>query len=360
MKQNRNGQEEVQALDKQGKTITIKINGKDRPVREEKRLVHDEDESQYVQSHREEALKETAASQESAEADDSFDWILPDPIEEEVLKEYKIAPKQAKKPKKNIGISVWNKKPTRNNRLYSTIFITVFFAVLLGTAFGVTILKFVTADTDQVAPAVTKVNPEPEKPDTGTGTGTAKDSVQLNNISAFVIQNGIFTTEEAAKERVNLLAGKGVAAEIFPVNGQFAIYLGMAGSIEDAKQISNTLKDKGIEVFAKPVEITGGTAADVTAEEGKFLEKAPEIYGILSSGKADSPEVIKKVVEYQIMLSEIPDKSIEDKNILKAKASIERASKAFSDFQKSKDKNQLADMQSNLLAFLSAYQSISK
>jgi len=345
-------------LDKQGKTITIKINGKDRPLKEEKRLMLDEDENQFVQSHRDEALKETAASQESAEADDSFDWILPDPIEEEVLKEYKIAPKQAKKTKKNIGISVWNKKPTRNNRLYSTIFITVFFAVLLGTAFGVTILKFVTADTDQVAPAVTKVNPEPEKPD--TGTGTAKGSVQLNNISAFVIQNGIFTTEEAAKERVNLLAGQGVAAEIFPVNGQFAIYLGMAGSIEDAKQTSNTLKDKGIEVFAKPVEITGGTAADVTVEEGKFLEKAPEIYGILSSGKADSPEVIKKVVEYQIMLSEIPDKSIEDKNILKAKASIERASKAFSDFQKSKDANQLADMQTNLLAFLSAYQSISK
>lgn len=343
-------------MDKQGKTITIKINGKDRPVKEEKRLMLDEDESQYVQSHRDEALKETAASQESAEADDSFDWILPDPIEEEVLKEYKIAPKQAKKQKKNIGISVWNKKTTRNNRLYSTIFITVFFAVLLGTAFGVTILKFVTADTDQVAPAVTKVNPEPEKP----ATGTAKDSVQLNNISAFVIQNGIFTTEEAAKERVNLLAGQGVAAEIFPVNGQFAIYLGMAGSIEDAKQTSNTLKDKGIEVFAKPVEITGGTASNVTAEEGKFLEKAPEIYEILSSGKADSPEVIKKVVEYQIMLSEIPDKSIEDKNILKAKASIERASKAFSDFQKSKDKNQLADMQTNLLAFLSAYQTITK
>lgn len=345
-------------MDKQGKTITIKINGKDRPLKDEKRLMLDEDESQYVHSHREEALKETAASQESAEADDSFDWILPDPIEEEVLKEYKIAPKQAKKPKKNIGISVWNKKPTRNNRLYSTIFITVFFAVLLGTAFGVTILKFVTADTEQVAPAVTKVNPESEKPD--TGTGTAKDSVELNQISAFVIQNGIFTTEEAAKERVNLLAGQGVVAEIFPVNGQFAIYLGMAGSIEDAKQTSNTLKDKGIEVFAKPVEITGGTAAEVTAEEGKFLEKAPEIYGILSSGKADSPEVIKKVVEYQIMLSEIPDKSIEDKNILKAKASIERASKAFSDFQKSKDANQLADMQTNLLAFLSAYQSISK
>ncbi|MEH7886785.1 SPOR domain-containing protein [Bacillus sp. JJ1609] len=343
-------------MDKQGRTITIKINGKDRPMKEEKNIKKEEDENHYVQSDRDDALNETAASQESA--DDSFDWVLPDPIEEEVVKEYKIAPKQPKKQKKSIGISVWNQKSIRKNRLYSTIFITTFFAVLLGTAFGVTILKFVTADTDPVVPAISKVNPSPEKAEEGKGAGSV--AAKLNSIPAFVVQNGIFTTEDAAKERVNLLAGQGVTAEIFPANGQFAIYLGTAGTIEEAKQISNTLKAKGVEVFAKPVEIPGGTAANITAEEAKILEKAPEIYSILSSGKEATPETLKKIVEYQIMLSEIPDRTVKDKNILKAKASIERASQAFSDYQKSKDGKQLASMQADLLAFLSAYQSIVK
>lgn len=348
--------EEVRVLDKQGRTITIKINGKDRPLKEEKNSIKKEDEAHFVQSDRDDALNETAASQESA--DDRFDWILPDPIEEEVVKEYKIAPKQPKKQKKKIGISVWNPKNPRKNRLYSTIFITTFFAVLLGTVFGVTILKFVTADTDSVAPAISKVNPAPEKTDEGKGAGSV--SAKLNSIPAFVVQNGIFTTEDAAKERVNLLAGQGISAEIFPVNGQFAIYLGTAGSIEEAKEISNTLKLKGVEVFAKPVEISGGMADNVTAEEAKLLEKAPEIYSILSSGNAATAETQKKMVEYQIMLSEIPDKTVKDKNILKAKASIERASKSFADYQKSKDGKQLAELQTNLLAFLSAYSSIVK
>jgi len=343
-------------LDKQGRTITIKINGKDRPLKEEKNSIKEVDEIHFVPSDRDDALNETAASQESA--DDSFDWILPDPIEEEVVKEYKIAPKQPKKQKKNIGISVWNPKNSRKNRLYSTIFITTFFAVLLGTAFGVTILKFVTADTDPVVPAISKVNTAPEKTEDGKGAGSV--SAKLNSIPAFVVQNGIFTTEDAAKERVNLLAGQGIAAEIFPVNGQFAIYLGMAGSIEKAKEISNTLKSKGVEVFAKPVEIPGGMADNVTAEEAKLLENAPEIYSILSSGNAATPETQKKIVEYQVMLSEISDKTVKDKNILKAKASIERASKSFSEYQKSKDGKQMAEMQTNLLAFLSAYSSIVK
>lgn len=348
--------EEVRVLDKQGRTITIKINGKDRPLKGEKNSIKEVDENQFFQSDRDDARNETAASQESA--DDSFDWILPDPIEEEVVKEYKIASKQPKKQKKNIGISVWNPKNSRKNRLYSTIFITTFFAVILGTVFGVTILKFVTADTDSTVTANSKVSPPPVKTEEGKGTGSA--SANLNSISAFVVQNGIFTTEDAAKERVNLLSGQGISAEIFPVNGQFAIYLGTAGSIEEAKEISNTLKSKGVEVFAKPVEIPGGMAEKVTTEEAKLLEKAPEIYSILSSGNAATPETQKKMVEYQVMLSEIPDKTIKDKNILKAKASIERASKSFADYQKSKDGKQLAEMQTNLLAFLSAYSSIVK
>jgi stage II sporulation protein B len=350
MDQNRNGQEEVQAVDKHGKTITIKINGKDRPVKEENRTTPEEENPSF-HNDREEAMSETAAAKEQAE--DSFDWILPDPVDTEPVKEYKIAPKQTKPQKKSIGISVWNKKTPRNNRLYTTIFVTVFLAVLLGTAFGVTILKFVTGETEQAGPVITTETPaQNETPSPGN------TSVQLNPISAFVIQNGIFTTEEAAKDRINLLSGQGIEGEVFPVNGQFAIYLGTAGNIEEAKEISNTLKAKGVEVFAKQVDIQGGTASEVGADEAKFLQQAPEIYSILVTGKADTPELQKKITEYQVMLSEMTDKNIKDKDVLKAKASIERASKAFSDYQKSKDAAQLSSMQTDLLAFLSAYQSL--
>lgn len=355
-------------MDKHGKTITIKINGKDRPIKEDK-LIHkheeagikinpldkDEVESWVFPNDRDEARYETAAAQEQVE--ESFDWILPDPVEEEVVNEYKIAPKQAnKQKKKGLGISVWNSKSKRNNRLYTTIFITVFFAVLLGTAFGVTILKFVTAESETPAPvtAPAKNPPSSDKPAAGS------ESIKLAAIPAFVIQNGIFTSAEAAKERVNLLAGQGVTGEIFPGNGQFAVFLGMAGSIEEAKQEAESLKAKGVEVFAKPVEISGGTAADLSAEESRILQQAPEIYKVLTSGAEAGAEAIKKVEDYQAALSKIADKSVKDKNVLKAKASIERASGAFVGYQKSKDASQLAEMEAELLSFLAAYQSIGK
>ncbi|MBT2693050.1 SPOR domain-containing protein [Bacillus sp. ISL-55] len=373
-------------MDKHGKTITIKINGKDRPVQADKKVkdngtikkpvqedsfekprYNKEKSSSYQINESQEsrsrvypldndaALNETAAAQEQTE--ESFDWILPDPVEEEIIKEYKIAPKQEKKPKKKgIGISVWNTKSKKNNRLYTTIIMNVLFAVLLGTAFGVTFLKFLPSEPDTAAPAVTtpKAGQPAEKPAAG------KESIELTSIPTFVVQNGIFTTEAAAKERVNLLAGQGVPAEVFPVNGQFAVYLGTAGSIEAAKQQAEALKAKGVEVFAKPFEISGGTADGLTAAESEFLKQAPEIYPILMSGSAAAPEEVQKVEKSQNMISKIEDKSIKDPTVLKAKASMERAGVAFISYQKSKDANQLAEMEKSLLAFLSAYQMIGK
>jgi stage II sporulation protein B len=387
MKQNRSGQGEVQALDKRGKTITIKINGKDRPVQGDKQIKDNGQKKKIIQEEQiekpksdkeivssfhinnnssgdrikvyplgnEAAVNESAAAQEQPE--ESFDWVLPDPVEEKNIKEYKIAPQQAKKPKKkSIGISVWNSKTKKNNRLYTTIIMNVLFAVLLGTAFGVTFLKFLPSEPQTTAPAAT----QPKSGPTAENPAVGKESLELTPIPTFIVQNGIFTKEADAKERMKLLVDQGVSAELFPVNGQFAVYLATAVSIEAAKQQAEALKDKGVEVFAKPFEISGGTAAGLTGAESGFIQQAPEIYSILMSGPAASPEEVKKAGDFQGMISKIEDKSIKDKNVLKAKASIERAGAAFINYQKSKDANQLAEMEKSLLAFLSAYHSIGK
>jgi stage II sporulation protein B len=386
MKQNRNGQGEVQALDKHGKTITIKINGKNRPVQEDrqdhqngiekKKQKEDKVENSKIEKENsgkfpindlrddrgkvypldnEAALNETAAAQEKTEED--FDWILPDPVEQEIVKEYKIAPKQQKKKKKSLGISVWNTKTKRSNRFYTTIFVTVFLAVLLGTAFGITFLKFVASEQDTTAlPTVSA----PKEGSPAKNPASGGEELKLKPIPVFIVQNGIFTTEDGAKERVKLLADKGVTAEQFSVNGQFAVYLGTAGSIEAAKQQAEALKAKGVEVFAKPFEIPGGTAAGLNANEAKFLQQAPELYSIMVSGSQASPEEVKKAEDFNALLGKIADKNIKDQNIFKAKASMEKASDSFASYQKSKDANQLEEMEKSLLSFLSAYQAIGK
>jgi stage II sporulation protein B len=388
MKQNRNGQGEVQALDKHGKTITIKINGKDRPVQEDnkshqiasgkKKQKEDRVENSKIEKENggkfpindlrddrikvypldnEAALNETAAAQEKTEED--FDWILPDPVEQEIVKEYKIAPKQQqqKKKKKSLGISVWSTKTKRSNRFYTTIFVTVFLAVLLGTAFGVTFLKFVASEQETTAlPAVNA----PKEGSPAKNPASGGEALELKPIPVFIVQNGIFTTEDGAKERVKLLADKGVIAEQFSVNGQFAVYLGTAGTIESAKQQAEALKAKGVEVFAKPFEIPGGKASGLNANEAKFLQQAPELYSILVSGSQASPEEVKNAEDFNALLGKIANKDVKDQNILKAKASMEKASASFASYQKSKDANELEEMEKSLLSFLSAYQAIGK
>lgn len=330
-------------MDKQGKTITIKINGKDHHLNQGPPF----DEKGEGFDSRGAALIESAASQESAE--DSFDWILPDPSEPEDIHEYKIAPTQQKKQKKKAGLAVWNKKSNQNKGVLATIVLTVFFAILLGSAFGVTILKFVTADSEAKIPAISKAVPSEEKPAAGSET------LKLGMISTFVIQNNIFSKEALAEEMRKSIVAKGIRAEIFPVNGQYAIYMGAASSLEEAKKAGEMIKAKGVDLYAKPVEIGGGTSAALTGDEVNFLKQAPEIYAALLSGGA---EHLPRVQEFQTVLSKIADEKTKDQNILKAKSGIESASKAFVSYQQSKDENQLKEMHDGLLSFLSGYQAI--
>ncbi|KIY22375.1 SPOR domain-containing protein [Mesobacillus subterraneus] len=372
-------------MDKHGKTITIKINGKHQPVQEvsqsqqhdseKKRQTEDwteiskketersgnvpinehrEDRSKVYPLDNDAMVKETAAAQEKTE--DDFDWILPDSGEQQSVKEYKFIPKQQKK-KKSLGISVWNTKTKRSNWFSKTIIVAVLLAVLIGTAFGVTFLKFVASE--QGTTASPAANP-PQAGSQAKDQASGGQELELKPIPVFIVQNGIFTTEDRAKERVKLLADQGIAAEQFSVNGQFAVYLRTAGSIEEAKQQADELKLQGLEVFAKPFEISGGKVSGVSAEEAAFLQQSSEIYPILMSGSQVSPDERKKVEDFNALHGTIANRSIEDRNIQKAIASMEKASGSFIGYQTTKDANQLAEMEKSLLSFLAAYQAIGK
>lgn len=333
-------------MDKQGKTITIKINGKDRLLKTDRHVEKEKNGGELL-GNRDETLLETAA------AKDSFDWILPDPVAGEPPKEYKIAPKPAKKLKGKVAISVWNKKGSQSKHFYTRIFLTVFFAILLGSAFGVTILKLVTSEEPSALQgAFEPAEKNTENPPAGS------ESLDLASLKAFIVQNGVFTTEDAAKARLDLLREKGVGAQIFTFGGQYAIYMGIAGSIEEAKKNSEEIQAKGIEVFAKPVEVAGGKVSSLNESEADFLRKAPEIYSILTAGIVGTAEDLKKVKDYHSMVAAIADKDIKDKNIRKAKAGIENASKAFIAYQSTKDEKLLSESRNGLLSFLSAYQAI--
>ncbi|WP_458474647.1 hypothetical protein, partial [Acinetobacter soli] len=139
---------------KSEKTITIKINGKDRPFQEKKEEKKGKTWELRQLDRKQEQTEFFASIQTAAgkEADDSFDWILPEETEDEDIKEYKIAT-PPNSPAEN-GLSTLARKFRGRNKqgFLTSIFLAVFFAVLLGTSFGFIMLKLVF--TDQAAETV--------------------------------------------------------------------------------------------------------------------------------------------------------------------------------------------------------------
>ncbi len=343
-------------MDKQ-KTITIKINGKDRHQRngEPGKEENVNREKQAIPGEKEMSWVETAASQEPAE--DDFDWILPDPVNKDELKEYKIT-EISEKPK---GIkqtaALKNRKPSG---IFPRIALNIFLAILVGTSFGLMILNTVKEEpSNKVQPAQTSpVAPASEAPaDPGK---KSTETIELPAISSHVVQGGVFSSEGAAEAAINALEGKGIHAQSISTNGQFAIYLATANTLEQAKAYGSDFKAKGADVFAKQLEIPGTKISEIGKEEGAILNAAPGLFHELTKIDSADADSIKAVESELEKLNKISDGKVKNKQVIALKANLESASAAFLSYQKTKDENKKDEVQKANLKVLAEWGKIAK
>ncbi|WP_156424333.1 hypothetical protein [Bacillus sp. FJAT-27445] len=260
---------------KKQNTINIKLNNESRPVPEQSNLdrppVIEQQSTEDIQP----ANMEAAAAAEASE--EIFDWILPEeePAEQGtfVIKEASdsasIYPKHSSGPSKRKG---WSMKPA---------VLTVVFAIIVGVGLGAAMLKLLLTDK----PAVTAMQPNGDEKPAATGDAkTQSATVQLLPISAFVIQEGLYSTRDSAEAAKQNLEGLGIPGAVLDKDGQAMLLIGIAGSIEGAKEIGEGLKEKGIAIYAKEITLPSRKAGKVAADEKQFLEKAPELFALLSPG----------------------------------------------------------------------------
>ncbi|PLR93716.1 SPOR domain-containing protein [Bacillus sp. T33-2] len=342
-------------MDKPGKTVTIKINGKDhhfKNVQQENKKPRKKKQQRLPEQRV--ASWQTAAAQE----EESFDWILPDIVPSDGLKETKAAVEPKKHQKNGVRLPALNKS-SKQNEVFSRIFLTVLFAVILGTSIGFIILKLVTSE------AAPEVQNKPETPvlekteeEAGGNTAAVTGTAPLKPISTYVVQGGVYTTEDGANDIAKTIEAKGIPVKVFPSNGKFALLLAAADSLQRAKQLSTDLKSKGIDVFAKPLEIGSASLSGLKKDEQKIVETTPEMFALLSG--AGSEEAGKKVADLQANLNKIPDKNISHKELKTIKSSLQQASASFLSYQKTKDEGKNAEMQNELLSVLASYQTLGK
>ncbi|CAM3458000.1 hypothetical protein GCM10009865_35540 [Aeromicrobium ponti] len=347
-----------------GKTITIKINGKDRPF-QEKNEEKQKETWKPKDLERKENNEETeffASIQTAAakEADDSFDWILPEETENSEIKEFKVATPPKPPAKKGFSTLAKNFKRKNKQGFLTSIFLAVFFAVLLGISFGFIMLKLVF--TDQAAETVTP--PVTETPAV-SGEQAGTETASLDPLATFVVQGGVFSNNEAAKQIQEANAQKGANSHLIEMGGQTFLYLGVSDSIEHAKEMGADLKSKGIDVFAKEITFDAKSIEGLNAVEKKLLEMAPSLYHTLSAGAASAAVeksipagLLEDIKKQSANLNELQADKIKNQELISIKEELENASKQMDAFQQSGDAASAGKVQQHLLAFLAAYQSL--
>jgi stage II sporulation protein B len=354
-------------------TIKIKLNGesqnfKEEPIKSQKESTNDSF-STVIKINKDfneqDGFRETAAGQESME--ESFDWIIPESAESDI-EEYKIV-SSSQKPKKtgtkkSLSFLTFSKK--RNGSFIKSIVTTAVFAVLIGTSFGVFMLNLFVEDKSNptVAPPVV------EETETGTDKGGEKApagtaSAVIPAQTAFVVQGGVFSSKDAAKEGASLVTGKGAPAQSIEMSGKEYLFLGVADSVETAKELGSHFKANGIEeVFAKQLPIGEKTVSDINETEKGFLEAAPAVFQELSKitssailSSSISAETIKTVSGLEDQINQDEAKLTNEK-VRSMNVDLKNAVTKIKAFQSSKDSKSLIEAQQHLLTFLTVYYSL--
>lgn len=353
-------------MDKPGndKTITIKINGKDRFLHEKNKvgpLINKgfEEKSEYNDIE-DLTAQETAAGQELKD-DDEFDWILPELDEEEELKEYKIATtKKAKKSKPVYEVFSTPKKKPAKKSIIPSIVLTVFLAILVGSSLGVLLLQMVISEK---AVEVGGTPVEEETPVAGGGEETGTITADIPVISGFVVQGGAFSSAEAAKAEADNISAKGVPVTAIEMEERAFLFVGVADNLPNAKALGILLQNNNVETFAKEVTFGGESMGELHEGDKDLLEQAPALYQTLSTLtttaslhntlSSESVDSLNTQLEKWNGLE-----NPEGEGVQQLKSEMDKAIENMTSYIENKDVNVLPTIQQHLLNFLAIYHAL--
>ncbi|MGI8383178.1 hypothetical protein [Robertmurraya sp. P23] len=351
-------------------TITIKIDGKSRTYQENKQKLKPEkmtssktfveddgrklefDKRPVEKASIKEPNYEEVAAASAEKNEEDFDWILPETSEEPELEEYKIASYTSKP---NKGKSVIKALKKNKNNLSPSIFFALFFAVIIGMSFGFILLRLVISDqTLGGQEVVTTVPPTEQQSEQANVT-----NYTLPVVSTFVVQQSAYTTIEKANEGKKDLDQKGIPSAVVTIDKSYLL-VGIGETKENGKAIGARLVEKGIDIYAKEIQVGGIQLNEITSTEQKLLEQASQLYAPLVTISTNLtleqtiPEgASNNVTQMKAEWDKINSKEIKSERFIQLKEEIDKAITVA--INPSKEKS--TELQQHLLSFLSLYQS---
>ncbi|MGG5254894.1 hypothetical protein ACQYAD_15780 [Neobacillus sp. SM06] len=341
-----------------GKTITIKINGKNQPFIDEQAEKGSQMETEPAKSTADlhakpEAHQEVAASKEAAE--ESFDWIFPEA--ETGIPEIATYKKVNNAGVKTQKLSAAYKKDHMQKRPIKTILFSTIFAVLIGTSFGMLMLKLVVMNPSK--PAV--VEPPAAGNQAAASPSSSSESAVLKAFTTYVVQEGVYTLKKSAEDISKLAVQKGLPAKVVEINGQNFLFLGIANSLEAAKGMENVYKGKGVnEPYSKALAVPEKKLTNVSQAEKIFSEAMPAYFLTISKAAANAMASADVPANLQKDLASISidEKQVKNKQLKSLATALAGANEQLKEFQKSKNQQAIVKAQQDLLTFLQLYYSL--
>ncbi|MFJ5621761.1 SPOR domain-containing protein [Peribacillus loiseleuriae] len=320
------------------KGITIKINGEEKP------LVEDNG-SDSVKV----AKNQTSAAIEPE--DEGFEWVFPK--DEGVFYQ----PPASMKKKNSTILAFGGKRKNPGNKSGTSLklpFFAILFAVIIGSSLGVIVLKTITADKEVAAVPVEPVIPsERVKGDKKTAAAST-----IQPLTVYLVQGGMFSNEEAAKQTQEQVTAKGVPTKILKQGENYYLFLGSATSLDESKQLAIFLKSYDVEVFWKELTLKPGSVA---SGHGAIMNKMITVYQNLTKASSEqllNPTATTDLKPFQTELEELKANVKDDApaGLKAAYSDLSVAADLIKQYQSTKETSQLLKAQQKLLQFLNSYQ----
>lgn len=238
-------------------------------------------------------------------------------------------------------------------------------AILVGTVIGFIMIRIfggIDGTADNAQPAMPALQTGTAQNGEGTAAGGTAQAVAFPDVSAFVVQAGIFSTEEKAKTWSQNLSDKGLEGFIWPRDGQFYLFAGVASSKENGEKIATYLKDQGFETFVKEWHVASGERK-VAQAEGKWIQSGMESWkgilpittALMDTGGGAISDVTSKVKAWK---QAIPNEASE--RTAPIQEGFNQFGKAAETFQQNKSTQGLWNMQTSMLSIWYAYEQYMK
>lgn len=251
-------------MDKQSRTISVKVNGTEAKYEEKKK--------------------------------DEFDWMV---VESE-------RPKNVVPFQKAKVVSTEKKRKKWSN----TLIAIVATAIIIGTAFGMGMLQLLTGQGATGGSKVTASkqlqNEESKAGGTAEQTPASKEEKQkaqtgtsLDPMKLFFVQGGIYSSEEKGQAALEEWKGNGGVAALKPSGDKYALVVGIASDEQGINQLMTQYKSDNVSVLKKNWDITDKALLKDDKEVGAFLTKVQPLYthlakyasSVQGSGKSNAKDI---------------------------------------------------------------------